>query len=204
MPMPRPAAAAIPNEVRRASSAAASAGTTCRGSETESSWVIDAASTPTVPATTEASSVLAIDSWLADRPASIALTSFSEAARVASPKRLKRYRAASRIAITTTMPASRKRSSGTVAPSTCTTLVGRIDGCGFCVVPKASSIDAWAINSTPSDDTSLANGDALRSGRNAINSIAAPTSSVYTNVRTSAGAVAMPPPISPVFSAQKQ
>ncbi len=164
--------------------------------------MIDAASTPTEPATTLASSVLTIDSWLADRPASIALTSFSEAARVARPKRLKRYSAISSSAMTMTMPASRKRSSGTVAPSTWTTLVGRIGGCGFCVVPKASSIEAWAMSRTPSDDTSLASGEALRSGRNATSSISAPTASVYTSVRTSAGAVDMPLPISPVFSAQ--
>ena len=76
------------------------------------------------------------------------------------------------------MPARMKRSTGTVVPKTVTTSLGRIGGCGFWVVPNASSIDAWAMSSTPSEETSFASGAALRSGRNAMSSIAAPTSSV--------------------------
>ena len=88
--MPKPAADAIANEVSRASSAAASAGTTWSGSEIGSSWVIDAARTPMDPATTLASSVLTIDRRFADKPASRAKTSFSDAARVARPNLLQR------------------------------------------------------------------------------------------------------------------
>ena len=76
------------------------------------------------------------------------------------------------------MPARMKRSTGTVVPNTVTTSLGRIDGCGFCVVPNARSMDACAISSTPSDETSLASGEALRSGRNAMSSIATPMSTV--------------------------
>ena len=90
IPRPIPAAHAIPNEVKPASSAAASAGTICSGSVSVSSCVIDAARIPMPPAITEASSVLTIDSRLGDSPPSIATTSFSDAARVASPNRVNR------------------------------------------------------------------------------------------------------------------
>ena len=53
-----------------------------------SSCVIEAARTPSPPATNVASSVLARASWLGESPISIAPISFSEAARVASPNRL--------------------------------------------------------------------------------------------------------------------
>ncbi len=88
IPRPIPAAHAIPNEVNRASSAAASAGTIWSGSVSVSSWVIDAARIPMPPAIADASSVFTIDSALGERPPSIAATSFSEAARVRSPKRV--------------------------------------------------------------------------------------------------------------------
>ena len=82
-----PAAQAIPNEVNRASSAAARAGTIWSGSVSVSSCVIDAARIPMPAGDHRASSVLAIDSAFGERPPSIATTSFSEAARVAKPKR---------------------------------------------------------------------------------------------------------------------
>jgi hypothetical protein len=90
MPMPRPTAQAIPNEVNRASSAAASAGTIWSGSVVESSWVIEAARIPTPPAISEAISVFAVETAFGDRPPSMAATSFSDAARVASPNRVHR------------------------------------------------------------------------------------------------------------------
>ena len=74
--------------MNRASSAAASAGTIWSGSVSVSSWVIDAARIPMPPAIADASSVFAIDSAFGERPPSIATTSFSEAARVARPKRV--------------------------------------------------------------------------------------------------------------------
>ncbi len=52
--------------------------------------VIDAASTPSPPATRQASTVLIIDRPFGDSPASVAETSSSDAARVARPKRLQR------------------------------------------------------------------------------------------------------------------
>ena len=56
----------------------------------ESSWVIEAARIPTAPAISDASSVFDIDREFGERPPSIAATSFSDAARVASPKEEKR------------------------------------------------------------------------------------------------------------------
>ena len=95
IPIARPTVAAIQNDVKRANSAAVRAGTTWSGSDVESSWVIEAARTPSPPATTVASTVFASASWFGERPSSIAPTSFSEAARVASPKRLSRNRSES-------------------------------------------------------------------------------------------------------------
>ena len=85
IPIARPTRQAIQNDVKRAKSAAVSAGTTTSGSEVGSSCVIEAASTPSAPARKVASNVLDRASRLGERPASIAATSFSEAARVASP-----------------------------------------------------------------------------------------------------------------------
>ena len=90
IPRPIPAAHAIPNEVKPAISAAASAGTIWSGSVSVSSCVIDAARIPMPPAIAEASSVLTIDSRFGESPPSIAATSFSDAARVWSPNRVNR------------------------------------------------------------------------------------------------------------------
>ena len=88
--MRSPATQAIQNEVKRANSAAASAGITWSGRVTALSWVSDAARTPRPPATTLESSVFTIDRRFGESPASIAATSFSDAARVANPNRLQR------------------------------------------------------------------------------------------------------------------
>jgi hypothetical protein len=89
-PIPSPTRQAIQNDVKRANSAAVSAGTTWSGSELGSSWTIEAASTPSAPARSVPSSVLASASRSGESPISIAPTSFSEAARVASPNLVNR------------------------------------------------------------------------------------------------------------------
>jgi hypothetical protein len=86
--MPSPHAHAIVNEVSLAKSAAASAGTTRNGSVVVSSAATDPAKIPSVPSRKPASSEFVSDSSSGDRPARRAATSFSEAARVASPKRV--------------------------------------------------------------------------------------------------------------------
>ena len=60
-------------------------------------------------------------------------------------------------------------------------------GCG--VMPNASSIDACATSSTPSEATSLASGEELRSGRKTTNSVTAPTATTNTRLSGSAAAV---------------
>jgi hypothetical protein len=202
--MPSPAAQAIPNEVKRANSAAASAGTICSGSVTESSCTSEAASTPTVPATRHDSRVLTMESWLGDSPASTAAPSFSEAARVARPNRLQRYSAHSATAKPTTTPVRMNRSTGTVTLPSFTVAAGRMAGAGLAAVPKPSSMAACASSSTPSEAASLASGDAARSGRKAPSSISTPTSSTTTSVTTSAGTVpSVRSKKKPVFSDQK-
>ena len=67
---------------------------------------------PMAPANADASTVLAIESWFGDRPASMPYTSFSAAARVARPNRVQRYKAASASAISTTITAIQNRFAG--------------------------------------------------------------------------------------------
>ena len=90
IPMPRPQTHAIQNDVSLAKRAAASAGTTRNGSVVVSRAATDPARIPSVPSSRLASSVFASDSSSGDRPARRAATSFSDAARVASPKRVQR------------------------------------------------------------------------------------------------------------------
>ena len=88
--MASPQAHAIAKEVSLANRAAASAGTTRNGSVVVSSAATEPARIPSVRASRLASIVLASDSSSGDRPARRAATSFSDAARVASPKRVQR------------------------------------------------------------------------------------------------------------------
>ena len=86
---------------------------------------------PMAPASADAITVLAIESWFGDRPASIPNTSFSAAARVARPNRVHRYRAVNASAISTTMPAIQNLFAGIDAPNTSTMLVGKTLGICF-------------------------------------------------------------------------
>ena len=203
IPIESPTSAAIQNEVKFANSAAVRAGTTWSGSAVESSWVIDAASTPRAPATMVAATVLMRASWFGASPISIAPTSFSEAARVASPNLLN-LKKRERASVAKRMIAGRiKRSTGTIAPSSLTVLVGSTVGCGWVPIPKASDTAACATSSTPSDAASLASGEAVRNGRKAANSIRTPIPIIARKVMKSATAVgACQPPSSPDLSDQ--
>ncbi len=138
-PMRMPALQAIHSEVNPAKRAAARAGTTCSGSVTESTWTMGAARTPSSPAISADSRVLARETLLGDRPASRAACSFSEAARVASPNRVHRYRAPRAIATAITSPVRMKRSTGAVTPRTVTAFEGRMLGACWGWVPNTSS-----------------------------------------------------------------
>ena len=202
MPMPKLAVTAMPNEVNEAISAAASAGMICSGSVLGSSEVSEAARMPSAPATRDAIRVLVIEMTLGDSPPSIAAASFSDTARVASPNLVHLYTAASTAAVTITRPARMNRSIGTTAPSKCTVVVGRIPAAGCGVTPNASSIDACAMSSTPSEETSLASGEELRNGRYTANSVTAPTTRMNTRASTTATPVGKAASLPP-FSAQK-
>ena len=145
---------------------------------------------PIAPANADASTVLAIDSWFGDRPASMPYTSFSAAARVARPNRVQRYKAVSASAISTTMAAIQNLFAGIDVPNTSTMLVGKTLGICFDGEPNHSSTVAWRINRIPSEATSLASGDDVRSGRKTSSSLSTPTRTDTTIVTTTAGVVA--------------
>ena len=102
-----------------------------------------------------------------------------------------------------TIPAISKRSRPTKAPKSSTwRFCGSTGGCGFGVSPKATSIDACSVSSTPSEAASFASGDAAWSGLNASNSIAMAKARMTPNVITRLGAVEMSGPKRPVRKAQ--
>ena len=145
---------------------------------------------PIAPANADATTVLAIDSWFGDRPASMPYTSFSAAARVASPNRVQRYKAVSASAISTTIAAIQNLFAGIDVPKTLTKLVGKTLGICFDGEPNHSRIVAWRVNRIPSEATSLASGDDVRSGRKTSSSLTTPTTIDTTIVTTIAGGVA--------------
>ena len=85
--MSSPARQVIEKDVKRAKSAAPRAGTTCSGRFTVSICVTAPARIPMPPATAAASTAFSSASRSVCRPASFALVSLSDAARVESPKR---------------------------------------------------------------------------------------------------------------------
>ena len=100
-----PAKHAMKNDVKPASRAAASAGTTWKASVCASRAISGATSTPSPPRDDAGEDGVRIASWFGDRPESMAETSFSDAALVDSPKGVQRYSAASAAAATITIPA---------------------------------------------------------------------------------------------------
>ena len=68
------------------------------------------------------------------------------------------------------MPAIQNRFAGIDAPNSSTMLVGKMLGICFDAVPNHSSMVACRISRMPSDATSLASGDDVRSGRNTSSS----------------------------------
>ena len=126
---------------------------------------------------------------LGERPASIAETSFSDAARVDRPNGVQRYSAASTAATTITIPASSKRSIGTTRSKIVTVSDGRIDGADFRLLPKMTIIPDSSTSRRPSDAASFASGAVFRSGRKMVSSIRTPNAAMQASVRTNAGAV---------------
>ena len=75
-------------------------------------------------------------------------------------------------------------------PNTLTMLVGKTLGICFAAEPNHSSTVAWKINRIPSEATSLASGDDVRSGRKTSSSLSTPTRTDTRIVTATAGAVA--------------
>ena len=120
----------------------------------------------------------------------------------ARPKRVQRKSAASASAISTTTPAIQNRFAGIDAPNTRMMLVGKTFGICFDAEPNHSSTVAWRMSRMPSEATSLASGDDVRSGRKTSSSLSTPTRIAASNVRAIAGPVAKVKPNSSVRKAQ--
>ena len=89
-----------------------------------------------------------------------------------------------------TIPAIQNRFAGIDVPKTSTMFVGKMFGICFAAEPNHSSIVAWRVSRIPSEATSLASGDDVRSGRKTSSSLSTPTSNDTSDVTTNAGAVA--------------
>ena len=89
-PISRPASAVIQNDSNRPTSAAASAGTMNSVYEVGSRLATGAIRMPAAPASTVAITQFCAAMRLAEMPVSAAPRAFSDPARVASPKRVKR------------------------------------------------------------------------------------------------------------------
>ncbi len=88
-------------------------------------------------------------------------------------------------------------------PETSRLSLGRMFGIGLAAVPNHRSIVACRVSSIPSEATSFASGDDVRSGRNTSNSAITPTATAATTAAMNAGTVLMVTLKKPVFSAQK-
>jgi hypothetical protein len=73
-----------------------------------------------------------------------------------------------------TMPAMMNRFVGTGMSKMIVVPSGRIVGADLLPVPNSRSTAACEQSRTPSEATSFARGEAVRSGRNAMNSMSAP------------------------------
>ena len=74
-------------------------------------------------------------------------------------------------------------------PNTSTMSLGKMLGIDCDAEPNQSSIVAWRISRIPSEATSLASGDDVRSGRNTSSSLSTPTRIATDIVTIAAGTV---------------
>ena len=164
-PMSSPATAATVKDENRATSAAASAGTTARVSVLGLSEVIGAASMPASAASVDAIAQLAASHRTGHHPSSAAARSFCATARVTTPKRVKRYRAVRHSPAASAIPASHNRSRPTVAPRIVTVSVGSTRGLGRASLPNWMTASACSASISPIDATTRASAGARRSQR---------------------------------------
>ena len=155
---------------------------------------------PAVPATMALIAQLASAMRSGEMPLTSAPVSVSDAARVAMPKWVKRYTAASASAMATMVIASQSRSVGTVrSPGRSVCPVGKIGATRICDVPTLWAISAVSNEATPSEATALATGVARRSGRKTTSHSATPTSPSIRMAMTMASANGTGPPTSTVL-----
>ena len=117
---------------------------------------------PATDATTAASSQLPSPSRDGDWPIRIAPLAFSAAARVASPNRVNRYRAATAEPISTTTATSQSRSVGRTLPCISMRRSGRIGSARSVAVPTCATAAPWSTIVRPTDATSRVTGGASR------------------------------------------
>ena len=106
--------------------------------------------------------------------------------------------------MSTTTAAIQNLFAGIVASNTSTMSVGNTLGIGFDAVPNHSSTVAWSISRIPSEATSLASGDDVRSGRKTSSSLTTPTRTAPSIVTTTAGTVGSVTPKKSDLSAQNR
>ena len=190
IPTPKPARQAIQSELKPANKAAASAGTMKSTSVVESAWASGAATMPIAPASADASTVFAIESWFGDSPASIAehLVLGRCPGRQAEPCPAEQGAERERDQHDHARhpePVHRDRRAEDLS----TMSFGKTLGIDCDAEPNQSSIVAWRISRIPSEATSLASGDDVRSGRNTSSSLSTPTRIATAIVTIAAGTV---------------
>ena len=167
MAIPKAAPVVSQNELKLPSNAAASAATmrsdTVKGSM---KLLIDAARMPNAPVSTVDRTQLVPASTSGENPSRTAPFSFSAAARVARPKRVKRKTAQRTAVTTTTMMASIRSSNGiTRSPGKCTGSLRMMGSmASACEVKRRVTIACSRMNK-PTEATTLARGGAPRRGR---------------------------------------
>jgi len=137
MPIASPTAVATTNELNRATSAAATAGTISRLVPAGSRRTTGAARMIARAASIEASAQFATPYASGDSPIWMAPSSCSAVARVASPKRVYRYASHSTPVSTSATASSRNRSRGTDAPAKSTTVASSTLRITSAVAPRA-------------------------------------------------------------------
>ena len=164
--MASPATTATPSSWKRPRIAAASAGTMNSVYATGISGTIGAIRMPATAATAELIIQLTAAMRSGDSPLTYAPFSVSAAARVASPKRVKRNASASTKAMRRIVAANQSRSPGTRTSPNVYTLLGKMASTTIGVVPTRAAITCISTTITPNDATAFATDGAARSGRN--------------------------------------
>ena len=176
---------AIHNELSRAMSAAARAGTTSRvrfagvSTPTAGPAMIMVKDTSTV-----ASTQVTMPRVWGDSRANAAARSFSAAAWMARPVRERLNQNASAAPSTTTSAVNQSRSTATLAPAILTVPVGSSASSGRGMVPYFRATPACSVNMMPTAATTLASTGAVRSGRETSISISAPSAAATRSAIT--------------------